>query len=405
MRRTPWWLCAILLSACSCESGPSGGPCSTNPPDLACSRSCVNSTNCPPGYHCSPGGRCYAECDARTGDGCRSDEGCTMDGQCIELATAGDARVAIPGMTGDGGDPFVCAEVEIGATRVTPNVIVVVDQSSSMNDSFSGGSRWDVLRDSLLARGGLIEDLQDQVRFGLALFSARAEGSSSGPPIGMCPIVETVPPALNNYAAIEAVYGSAEPIDETPTGDSLDFLLDQLEFAPDRTDDPTIFVLATDGEPDRCEELNPQNGQEESVASVERAYRAGVRTFVISVGRGTVSAEHLQDVANAGLGRRDGEPNAPYWEAGDDDGLRSALREIVGGALSCVVELRGRIEPGMACSGRVELNGVALPCDDPDGWEALDESTIELRGEACDRLQNGAGAELKATFPCDIVLI
>lgn len=328
-------------------------------------------------------------------------QGCTAEGRCIDVETAGDARVVVP--SGDAGDPFVCAEVELDTQRTTPNVVLVVDQSGSMNEGFSGGSRWDVLRDSLLDDDGLIRDLQGQVRFGLALFSAR--GDEGSPPIGMCPMVESVPPALNNYDAIEALYSEAEPIDDTPTGDSLDFLLDQIEFAPDRSDDPTIFILATDGEPDRCEQLDPQDGHEESVAAVQRAYRASVRTFVISVGRGTVSEEHLQDVANAGVGRRDGEPNAPFWEAGDDDGLRSALREIVGGALSCVIELRGRVEPDMACSGRVELNGVELPCDDPNGWEVVDESHIELRGEACERLQNGMAAELKATFPCDIVLI
>ena len=43
--------------------------------------------------------------------------------------------------------------------------------------------------------------------------------------------------------------------------------------------------------------------------------------------------------------------------------------------------------------------------DKGSDYAFLTRSTIELRGEACDRLQNGAGAELKATFPCDIVLI
>jgi hypothetical protein len=402
MRRTPWWLSAMLLSACSCGDGPSGGPCAPNPPDLVCSRECVNTSNCPPGFYCSAGrGTCFADCDARTGDGCNMGQGCTTEGRCIDLETAGDARVAVP--SGDGGNPFVCAEVELDTQRTTPNVVLVIDQSGSMTADFSGGTRWNVLRDSLLDDDGLVRDLQDQVRFGLALYSAR--GDEGSPPIGMCPMVQTVAPALNNFDAIDAVYSEEEPLDDTPTGDSLDFLLDQIEFAPDRSDDPTIFVLATDGEPDRCEQLDPQDGHAESVAAVQRGYRMGIRTFVISVGRGSVSEEHLQDVANAGVGRRDGEPNAPFWEAGDDEGLRGALREIVGGALSCVIELRGNIEPGMACSGRVELNGVALPCDDPNGWEAIDESHIELRGEACERLQNGMAAELKATFPCDIVLI
>lgn len=281
--------------------------------------------------------------------------------------------------------------------------MLVVDQSGSMNERFSGGSRWNVLRDALLAEpGGLIASLEDEVRFGLALYSARAD---DGPAIGMCPMVETVPFALNNHEAIARVYRRAEPIDETPTGESIDFLLDLISSTPDPPEGPTILVLATDGEPDTCAVPNPQRGQPESIAAVERGYRMGIRTFIISVGRDTVSETHLQEVANAGVGRRPGDDDAPYFVAGDDDGLRSALRAIVGGALGCVIDLEGRIDMEQACTGRVELNGHVLPCNDPNGWQPVSETTIELRGEACDRLQGGDGADLVATFPCNIVFI
>ena len=35
-------------------------------------------------------------------------------------------------------------------------------------------------------------------------------------------LIEWVPPALDNYDAISAVYSPADPIDETPTGQSID---------------------------------------------------------------------------------------------------------------------------------------------------------------------------------------
>src|SRR4029077_2755913 len=44
-----------------------------------------------------------------------------------------------------------CADVEVRADRVIPTVILVIDQSGSMNDPFgSAGTRWNVLRDFLL---------------------------------------------------------------------------------------------------------------------------------------------------------------------------------------------------------------------------------------------------------------
>ena len=176
-----------------------------------------------------------------------------------------------------------------------------------MDESFADGTRWDVLRGFLLQQpGGLIDDLQSQVRFGLAMYSARS-GEDDPAPVGECPIVTTVAPALDNYAAISAAYMPAEPIDDTPTGDSIDKVVDDLGLAtadPDAMAGPTVFILATDGEPDRCELLDPQTDEakQEAIAAVQRAFGLGIRTFIISVGEGTVSAEHQQAMANAGLG-------------------------------------------------------------------------------------------------------
>jgi hypothetical protein len=401
MRR---WMCsvAMMLVAWGCDcAGPhaDGGPCDGPRPPDTCDVPCSASEPCPAGYYCAEAGVCTADCDPlRPEEGCPGGV-CRSDGRCEAGALADasvDARVDASN---------VCADVHVEATRVTPNVILVVDQSGSMTAGFGDGNRWDALRDSLLAEPeGLIAELQSVVRFGLALYSAEAPGNDPVP--GTCPLITWVPPALDNLEPIRTVYEPADPIDETPTGASIDAVLDRLTMTPDPSTDPTIFILATDGEPDTCEQPNPQEGQPEALAAAERAYLAGVRTFVISVGEGTVSEEHLQDMANAGLGRGPGDPDAQFWEAGDDAGLREALRDIVGGELSCVVELDGRIENlDDACSGRVELNGTPIPCDDPDGWRAVDESHIELLGEACETLQSGPGATLDATFPCGVILI
>jgi hypothetical protein len=290
----------------------------------------------------------------------------------------------------------------VSASPVTPNVILIIDQSSSMNADFGDSDRWNALRDSLLARpDGLIASLESQVQFGLTLYSAISD--NDGNAIGECPMLTNVDLALNNYDAINRVYGPADWIEDTPTGDAIDAVLDRLLSVPDPDPDPTIFIVATDGEPDRCEELDPQNGQGEAIAAVDRAFENNIRTYIISVGRGVVSAEHLQDMANAGLGG--GAGDAPYWEAGDDAGLRDALTEIVGGVLSCEVRLEGTIDLEEACTGSVSLNGRELGCDDPNGWRAISEDRIEIMGTACDELQSEAGSSLQATFPCNVVII
>jgi hypothetical protein len=295
----------------------------------------------------------------------------------------------------------------VRASQVTPTVILIVDQSSSMEESFEGDrSRWNVLRDFLLdAPNGLIADLQSQVRFGLALYSAES-GGSNPEPIGECPMITTVAPALDNYDAIASVYRGADVIEDTPTGDSIDAIVEELmlDRDPDAQNDPVVFILATDGEPDRCEELDPQNGQEEAIAAVERAYQLGIRTFIISVGEGTVSAEHQQDVANAGLGRGPGDEDAEFWVAGNDQSLRAALTEIVGSQLGCEVQLNGRVE-GDACLGRVVLNGRDLECGGDDGWVLSSPRTIRLQGQACDDLKNLDEVLLEVSFPCEVGVV
>lgn len=391
---------------CACECGGTGGtnvragPCAGSDPDPVCGRTCEDRL-CPDGFYCDmTTNECFADCDAETGEGCGANAVCTREGFCQPRQDSGINRSDGPQMDG------ACPSVVVETRRVTPNVLLIVDQSGSMNEDFGGSDRWNALRDSLMDNpDGLVFSLQSQVRFGLALFTAQAEGNSAGPPIGMCPMVEIITPAIDNFGPIDAIYQPADPIDETPTGDSIDMILDTLLGAPDPSDDPTIFILATDGEPDRCEELNPQNGQDEALAAVERAYDAGIRTFIISVGEGTISDEHLQDVANAGVGVRGGDPDAPFYVAGDDDGLRDSLRAIIGGELSCVVELDGVIDPAAACEGSVVLNGRELDCDDPNGWEAIDGTHIEILGDSCDELQDATGATLEANFPCDVILI
>ncbi len=404
MRRGVVLLGAALsvLHGCSCDGSVTNAPgagavCAQEMPPEGCGQPCGEGlAACATGMYCAADGTCTADCVPGGSATCGTGYRCTSFGRCVEDPDLG--------RDSGGRDPNVCADVRLEATRVTPRVILIIDQSGSMTEDFGAGTRWEVLRDSLLADDGLIRALEDQVEFGLALYSAISGPDDLPEDPDMCPLITWVDPALDNYDAIATVYGPADPIEETPTGDAIWSVLERIGSVPDPDLDPTIFVLATDGEPDRCEQLNPQNGQAEAVAAVEDSHAAGIRTYVISVGR-DISESHLQDVANAGLGHGSGDPDAPFWVAGDDVGLRDALRDIVGGVLSCRVDLDGTIDTDMACSGTVELNGRAIPCDDPNGWRVVDEDTIELQGDSCDELQSGVGATLEARFPCDVVLI
>jgi hypothetical protein len=306
-----------------------------------------------------------------------------------------DARFDVP-FVDVGAD--ACAPVTVGS-RVTPTVILLIDQSGSMAAITEGGlTRWALLREVLVGGDGLVTRLEGRVRFGVAFYTARSrDGGDGGPPIGACPDLTAVPPALDNLEPIRELFFSLEPIEDTPTGDAIDVARDTLApfFAPELG--PTIFVLATDGEPDTCAELDPQNGQDEAVAAAQRTFAASIRTFVLSLGEGLVSRDHLQDMANAGVG----DTGATFWEATGADGLRRALDEIVRTDVACTLTLTQAVEPSLACLGDVRLNGRPLLCDGPDGFSVPEPTTLVLSGAACRELSEVPSSRVTAQWPCE----
>jgi hypothetical protein len=285
----------------------------------------------------------------------------------------------------------ICGQVTLATSPVVLNVVLIVDQSLSMADPFNNSlSRWDALKSSLLADDGLIKSYQNQVNFGLSLFTG------IGPLGEHCPYVTQVPTMLNNFEAIKASYDAAKPLNNTPTGDSINKIVSTLTLSSE----PTVFILATDGEPDTCKQPWPQEGQPESVAAVTAAYNLGITTYVVAVAKEVeISQKHIDDLANAGQGTVTG---AQSYRVTDDSGLRAALTSIVSGSISCTIPLKGQVTTDNVCSGTVTLNGFELPCQTTDGWDLIDNS-IHLYGDSCQLLK--FGGVLEAKFPCGTVTV
>ncbi len=315
------------------------------------------------------------------------DSGPKLDMQVTTFATE---------MTNPDSNSEGCTEISVMVSPVIPTIVLQVDQSGSMTEDFSGQERWTALYETLMGPGGTVEVLQSDVRFGLAMYS-----SVDGFEGGMCPMLTEVPPALDNFDAIDAVYGPADPIDETPTGESLALVAQGLDAFAEPG--PKAIVLATDGEPDTCAEPNPQNGQPEVITAVQDAFDDGISTFVISVGT-EVGADHLQDVANAGVGKALDDPMpAPYYVALDAGDLVDAFHEIIGSFISCEIPIDGIVDLEQQCEGTLLLDGMEIAC--PADWDMLDESTIELLGASCDLWKDGGSHEIDATWPCGAINI
>lgn len=303
-----------------------------------------------------------------------------------------------------GEDPFpedgTCGDVNVVVNGLTPTVQLLIDQSGSMDQGFGGTNRWNAVYRTLMGDDGVVPTLDAAVRFGLSLYTSN--GGNAG---GQCPMLTTVAPALDNYAAMDAEFGPAGPEGDTPTGESLDAIALALQNAP--SDGPKIIVLGTDGEPDTCDDPNPgsQQGLEAaqalSVAAAERAFDAGIRTFVISVGS-EIGEDHLQDMANAGVGLPvGGSEQAPYYVALDPEELVAAFQQIVGGVQGCVFTMNGEVDPSKGSQGKVALDGRELEYGSE--WELLDGKTFEILGDACDTIQDGELHHVSAVFPCGVI--
>lgn len=290
-----------------------------------------------------------------------------------------------------------CANVEVDTSPVTPTVVLLVDQSGSMWYDFGGQPRWQVLQDALFDPAtGVIKPLEEDVRFGLALYS-----SMDGNFGGECPMITELSPSFGNHAQLASTFAAAQPLDETPTGESLDVVA--LQLAEFEEVGPKIILLATDGDPDTCAVPDPQTGQPESIAAAQSAFDLGIRTFVISVGD-DVADSHLQELANAGVGLpAQGSELAPFYKTLNPAELVAAFEAVINGFIGCEFVLEGIVDLNLVCEGEVLLDGEPLICN--EDWVLLDESTLKILGEACDTLADGELHTLDASWPCGAVQI
>lgn len=329
-----------------------------------------------------------------------SDAGHAARGDAVAQAQSPRAHA------GDGeADPGTCARAELKTTRVIPIVWLLIDGSGSMAsplNGLTGDSRWQLLRDALLAPSdGLIARLEGAVEFGLFVF----DGGLSPPGIktDACPRTVEVAPALHNFAAISAAYPELQTGASTPTHYALEAISARIAAAPQTA--PTYVVLATDGRPNLCDFHDglpsTPDTEQEAVATVSALAELGTKLFAISLAGDDPDLQaHLNDVAMAG---NTGKSALSPTTQGD---LVDALSQIVAGTTSCSIRLEGTIVAGHECAGEVRLNGEPLVCHGPNGFRVgADHQTLELMGAACESLRREASSELRASFACDDLIV
>ncbi|MBN2530678.1 MAG: VWA domain-containing protein [Deltaproteobacteria bacterium] len=310
----------------------------------------------------------------------------------------------------DKDDSDTCANLDLKFDRQPSTIMLVVDHSASMNLQLGDtDTRWSLMVKTLMGtvdhpESGLVWSLEKQVNFGLVLFTAKPE---------TCPMLQMVSPEIQNGREIAAIfkaddetYKGASPV---PAGiDAAVQLLAEME-GPSKK----VIVLATDGDPQTCDNLAVNDdaaAQAATVAAVENAYSAGISTFIVGMAdaEDTAAFEYLQRVANAGLGLNpDGGENATFHQGLTEKSLVDAITQIITEeAQSCIYELNGKgITEGEESKGTVFLDDKALELNNAAyGWRLKSETEIELLGGACDDIQIGTH-HLSADFPCEVIVI
>jgi hypothetical protein len=375
---------AFVLFATACGPAHNASLCDQNPPPPQCSIACdptPGSQNaCPSGFFCNTSGTCDAQCTPG-GNECGDNAMCTADGQCVPTNGSNP-----PGPDAD------CPAVNFTATTVTPSIELIIDRSGSMDTNDISPTRYKAIQAGI---NSVVSANQGKVIFGAAMFSG-----DQTPCLNLSGF--TVPRALNNATAISSLLAapSSQPSGNTPTADAIVQITADFAANPPPAGSPPIILLATDGEPNSCSDNTPNTGP--SIAATKAAYSAGVRLFIL--GLAGLNTQFLQQMANAGQGVQNGQPDAPFFTANDPTSLDQALNSIIGGVLSCDLALSGQVDPATACTGgTVTLNGMTLTCG--TDWKILpDGMTLELEGAACDTFKNSQGPTVTATFSCGSVI-
>lgn len=342
---------------------------------------CASAADCPANAvcedeHCVENKPCTTHSDCGVGAFCDGDV-------CAHSAPGGpcdDTDNCLPGETCSNG-VCGCGSEIYGAENVPPNVLVVLDRSSSMNEQITGGTKWDVARAAI---NQLLTSYGSQVRFGLKLYPGIDLAGDPGPSCG--PGLVFVDPADGTATAISDTLMMANTSFGTPTAEALDALVGYQPLLD--TTRNNYVLLITDGQ-SNCADPVPIVGD-------LLAQSPSVKTFVVGFGSG-VDPTELNDMAQAG---GTAQPMMPYYfQADDAAALGAAFATIVGSVLSCNYAL-SEIPPDPS-QLYVWIDGQLVPADPANGW-VYDPVTNQINfvGTTCDALQNGTATELIVSYGC-----
>jgi hypothetical protein len=341
-----------------------------------------------------------------------------VDGPGFDAVGPGQDRPLAPDGEDDGG---TCGGESVAILpTVTPNVMMVLDQSGSMASAFGDATPFPSSRLAALesAVRAVLDDeqLAGKIRWGLSAYPTtdsdqdawntcssacadtdRACKQQCQIQFGGCTVEADpiVTPSDTSTGTVRSRIMSLTSQGSTPTAEALEAARMTLPALTTR-EHPSYVLLGTDGDPN----CHDDDTGARSVAAAQALRDLGIRTFVVGIAFDQGSADILDRIAEAGGTAR----SAPtsYYDAQDPASLSAAFAEIAGIVADCSISLM-TTPPDPRLLG-VALDGTFLPRDDPDGFtygvDAAGNATVTLNGAACQRVQSGQGAQLDVRYGC-----
>lgn len=356
-----------------------------------------------------------------------------------------------------GGEVTSCQNFNIQWKPQTPTVYLLVDRSGSMFATLPGAAGpdgqpptiWGNLRDGVLK---VVENLQEQVRFGFGAFTG--EGSSG---VGCDLIFDEVVPNTNNFQPISDVYVPLKQISgsDTPVIPAFQKARDALIADREVADGEKYVLFVTDAEPDYCNDGTAECAGDHLIFAIDQMYKQdNIKTIVFGI-KSTltgVSEQIMAAAANAGSGQPyayfdtsrtveslyDWCATVPPWaeafattgktprtallgdyaaengpavvykpDAANQQELINQFSSVLQGVKACEFNLQGNIKVNRARLPQtiIKVEGQPIEFDPANGWTMRDDAEIVvLNGAACELWRRPESVDIHFGFTCDDII-
>ncbi len=293
------------------------------------------------------------------------------------------------------------------ARRITPGVFVLLDRSRSMDYPDYGLLYWEPACEAI---EGVVEELQEDVAFGLGYFPDEACDAYEPNCCGMSEAA--VPVRLANLGPIRASLDATYVDGGTPTAPSVTASLGSLTSYIDLG--AAFIMLVTDGVPNCNDSLshpgcvctNPSGVCDNATQCLDdtrtydalRAARdAGVLVYVVGLvgGSGTSWTEVMHAMADAG-----GTGEATL--VSDPEDILPVMSELARHVTPCLFDVDRDFFEDDPDSVTFEVGGVTWSRDPARlaGWDLVAPDRIRFFGAPCDDILGSGIAWLDGTAPC-----